>query len=440
MIRAAGYIFDFISAIVKIFMLLIFILFLPWLFLWNIQVQEHQIIVTTAGNNFKLGIEILSEEFLKNLTPSSDLSYAVGLITNQTGIDQKGNKTIDILLQKGLKIHTIFSPHHGFDGTLVANAKGSDTCDPKTNIPIINLHGKDGIKKLNKKNISSIDVFIFDLQDVGIRYYGYAITLLEIMYAAANYEKIIVVLDRPNPLGSCMEGAFGYGYANHKNNIESIPWRHGMTIGELARYYNAHILTKPAKLFVVPMQNYNRTFSQSNLIMSSLSPNLTSINSCYGYSFLGLLGEIRPFDVGIGTDKAFQCIMLPETFNFPRKKWKELGSLLEPLGIESIFYRYLSKRKQYYYSGLRLFIRNINNFSAYKTLLTIITFFKQSGISFSLSNYFDKVASAIVLRKLIMEIKNQKEIINELNINIQQFFNKAHTTFLYQPLPQPTMM
>jgi len=435
MIRAViASLLDFLQATLNIFLLIIFILFLPWLFLWYMEIHEHEPEIPHNQDPFKLGVEMVSPEFLKGLSKNHNIPTSIGLITNQAGTDQHGNRTLDILRKKGAPIAKLFVPPHSFHATS-ATEKNKD--NP---IPIISLYNPDGTKNLNEKNVESIDTLIFDLQDVGIRYYGYAVILLEAMYTAARFNKIIVILDRPNLLGSGMEGAFSTA-VDHTNTIKPIPLRHGLTIGELARYYNTHILTKPAKLYVVPMQNYQRTLSQDNLVMENISPNIGSINSCYGYSFLGLLGEIAPFDVGIGTDKAFQCLTLPETIFFPPEKWKELSTHLEPLGIESTFYRYWSKRKEQYYNGLRFFIHDINNFSACKVLLTVVSFFKQQGISFSFSPNFDKVIGTNALQELLVgSIQQEQTIKEELNSNIQLFFTKAQNIFLYKPFPQPVIL
>ena len=99
----------------------------------------------------------------------------------------------------------------------------------------------------------------------------------------------------------------------------SVPIRYGMTIGELAQYCNKYLLKKSATLFVVPMDHYNRHLYPYKAPIGKLSPNINSIESCHGYSFLGLLGEVAPFDIGIGTDKAFQCILLASPYSIFKK-------------------------------------------------------------------------------------------------------------------------
>src|SRR5207249_6044556 len=142
-----------------------------------------------------------------------------------------------------------------------------------------------------------LDCLVFDIQDSGMRHYTYISTLLNTMKIAAEYKKPYIVLDRPNPLGGMMQGPLVQPDLISFISIAPIPLRHGMTIGELAHYFNGHILEKSAILHVIPMHDYNRMNGFAGTFLHQLSPNLLSLQSCYGYSFLGLLGEVEPFDV-----------------------------------------------------------------------------------------------------------------------------------------------
>lgn len=388
---------------------------------------------TDISSSFKLGLENVSDDFLCSLTDRRDLSYSVGLITNQTGTDRSGNRNIDLLLKRGLHVKVIFAPQHGFHGDIVTNGTLKDGVDNKTQIPIINLHNHHDVTKMIPKNIPDIDVLIFDLQDAGMRYYSYVATLVTFLDFAAQHNKVFVVLDRPNLLGSCVEGII-----SEKSNRSSllVPIRHGMTVGELAGYCNIHVVKKPAKLHVVPMMNYDRTNRVYKFLMAHLSPNITSLNSCYGYSFLGLLGEVAPFDIGVGTDKAFQCILLPESIQFQKQKWCELRSLLEEQGIESTFYRYFSKRKKQYCSGLRLFIHDINTFSSFNTLLVVLDFFGHAGISLSFSSSFDSAIGTSKVRECLEGKISKKELKAVTNDGLYCFYNKAFSSFMYKPFPK----
>ncbi|MFC1845771.1 exo-beta-N-acetylmuramidase NamZ domain-containing protein [Candidatus Dependentiae bacterium] len=235
-----------------------------------------------------------------------------------------------------------------------------------------------------------------------------------------------------------MEGTLVVPSLKSAISYAPIPVRYGMTIGELALYFNKNILKKPAMLHVVPMKNYNRHHYSAGGLLAHLSPNIRSMNSCYGYSFLGLLGEVRPFDIGIGTDKAFQCILLPETIKFSKKKWHELHLELKKLGVENSFYRYYSARKKQYCSGLRFHIANINAFSSFSTLLTILDFFKRSGLALTFSDHFDKAMGSEKVRQFLEGKLSKTALTQYIHNDLHSFFNSAYQTscFLYEPLPK----
>lgn len=432
--RRVRFLIEYIVSIIKIFLLVLCAVFLPQIFLSHIN-NSSQSNLCFSRPSFKLGLENISDDFLQNLTECHDFSYTIGLITNQTGRDQLGNRNIELLLKRGLKINVIFAPQHGFYGDVGVHCTLQDGVDKDTNIPIINLHQHDDFKKITKQTLHDIDVLIFDIQDAGMRYYSYLNTLLFFLDIAAQYDKIMVVLDRPNLLGSCMEGV-----VIDANSMLPVPIRHGMTVGELANFCNTYVLKKQANLHVVPMANYDRMGDLHKPLLSRLSPNIASINACYGYSFLGLLGEVSPFDIGVGTDKAFQCILLPESLQFPKQKWYELRALLKERGIESSLYRYFSSRKKQYCSGLRLFVRDINRFSSFNTLLTVLDFFKQAGLSLALSSVFDKAIGTAKVREYLEGTLTKKELEGFINNSLHCFYNKAFNSFMYKPFPKVVMV
>ena len=246
-----------VLSVARIFCLFMFALFLPKVFLTRIHSSERTVPLK-PNSSFRLGLENLSSSFLKSLTTRGGLSFNIGLVTNQTGRDQSGMQTVDVLLKKGLNIVTIFAPEHGVDGTVLASETIHDSNDEKRNIKIISLYKNGSTKKFDKKSLNNIDVLFFDVQDSGMRHYTYLTTLFEMLEAAAKYKKTAVVLDRPNPLGAYMEGALVSPSFKSAISYAAIPVRYGMTIGELALYYNGKVLKGGARLHVVPMKNYNR--------------------------------------------------------------------------------------------------------------------------------------------------------------------------------------
>lgn len=400
-------------ALLRVFSVLVVALFLPQLWLWNSQVSMQSVSQETP-TIFKLGVENVTD---RNVTGAfSTDKPSIALITNHTGIDQEGNLSVDVLLGKGLNIKKILFPQE-------TNKKIYS--DSSKHIPKITLQAKNGHKILPREAINDVDIVMVDMQDSGMHYYGFTSLILDIMKSVDAAHKKCVVLDRPNLLGWCMEGF-----------CKDIPTRYGMTIGELAHYYNSFVLTKPIDLQVIPMSNYNRSAEPGSMLACSLSSNIKNIDSCYGYSFLGLLGEVAPFDIGIGTDKAFQCMLLPDSLKFPTHKWQELDVVLHNAGIESKPYRYYSARKKQYYSGLRLHIHDINHFSSFKTLLSVLTFFKSNKVKLQFSPSFDKAIGSGKVRLLMQDSISYAQLTEHMNNDLQSFFKKACGCFIYKPYPK----
>lgn len=384
-----------------------------------------------SENTFKLGLENISDNFAKWLS-----KHRVGLITNQTGHDQAGNKTVDVLAQKGVAVRVLFAPEHGSNGTISPEEEVKDIIDPATNIPVVSLYGKWTGKKITAHKLKDIDVLIFDIQDSGMRHYTYISTLLHAMKAAARHGKYFVVLDRPNPLGWRMEGPLVENSLRSFISVASIPVRHGMTVGELAWYYNTHELKNAAKLYVVRMQHYTRTMHLPKTLETRLSPNITNRDSCYGYSFLGLLSEVRPFDTGVGTANAFQCVLLQDDKNLPDNAWFALHKQLAKLGVTSKPYRYFSMRKKRYYRGLKLNIEDINAVSSFKVLMAMLRFFKNQGIKLEFSPVFNKAAGTHAIQQVLNGSISEQQFMKKINQGLHTFFEQAKIAFMYQPLPR----
>lgn len=386
---------------------------------------------TAYNENFKLGLENISNETLKQLR-----SQHIGLITNQSGKNQNGKRNIDILREHKLNIKYIFTPEHGFKGIADAGQKVKDGLDSATSIPIISLYGNGTGKSIHPQKIKKIDTLLFDIQDSGMRHFTYISTLLHTMQEAAEYDKNFIVFDRPNPLATRMEGPLVQPNLISFISIAPIPLRHGMTVGELAHYFNRYILKKPAKLQIIKMQNYDRRNGINNKLLAPLSPGIRSIQSCYNYSFLGLLGEISPFNVGLKTDAPFQCILLPKRIKFSENKWRELQVLLKSYNIKSTSHAYVSEKPKKEYSGLRLRINDINVVSSFFVFLSILDFFKNNGINFSYSKAFNQAIGTKDLQATIAGVLSRKKFLNTTNTDLKKFFTRAQPILMYEPLPK----
>lgn len=388
------------------------------------------ICVMPACNAFKLGIENISEKLIREFK-----LYNIALVTNQTGKDQLGRKNIEVFNEKGIAIKALFAPEHGIEGLVQAGELVTDAKDKKLHIPIFSLYGHGSGKKIDGALLKDIDMLFFDIQDSGMRHYTYISTLYQVLEAAAEYDKKVVVFDRPNPLGMVMEGPLVDPALKSFISIAEIPLRHGMTMGELADYFNNFVLKKRALLTIVPMKDYQRTMNIAPF-HSPLSPNITTIHSCFGYSFLGLLGEIKPFHVGIGTEHAFQVALLPESLQIPDSVWIVLAAELKAHGIEASAHRVFSAAKNQHYTGLRISVGNINQVIAFSALLTIVSLIKKAGIPLEFSASFDKASGSPKVREYLNGLISYQELTEEINMRLQQFFPKAQSVFKYLPKPE----
>jgi len=389
------------------------------------------VFATNINASFKLGIENIGQqlEHLKN--------KKIALLTNQTGIDQQKNRTIDLLKEKGFNLVVLLAPEHGIDGTIPAGKQVLHTRDKKSNLPVLSLYkGNDKAQIIPQNRVDTIDIIFFDLQDSGIRHYTYISTLYKILKFCAKQNKQLIVFDRPNPLGSTMEGPLVDPDQHSFISIAPIPLRHGMTIGELAQYFNKKQLKNPARLQVIKMQNYRRTDGLKK-ISAPLSPNLRNLSSCHGYSFLGLLAEVKPIFAGGKTDKPFQLIMLPEKQRFSAYYWHQLKKSLKKYGIDALItslYHPILRQK---YKGLELSIKNINKISSFNALLKILEFFKQKKITLHFSKLFDKAAGTNQIIQYIQDNGiTKKQLALKINNDLTRFHKKAGNYYIYSPRPR----
>lgn len=227
----------------------------------------------------------------------------VGMVVNHTSLVQKVH-VVDTLLRHGIKIQTIFAPEHGFRGTADAGEIIKDGRDPQTKLPIVSLYGKN--KKPTAEQLASVDVLVFDIQDVGLRFYTYISTMFYIMQAAAENGKQVIILDRPNPNGHYVDGpVLEKGFESFVG-IVPIPIVHGMTVAELAQMFvgeNWLGCDKSLQLSVISCSNYNRNAPYS--LPVGPSPNLPNDQAIQLYASLCFF-EGTEVSLGRGTDFPFQ--------------------------------------------------------------------------------------------------------------------------------------
>ena len=244
----------------------------------------------------------------------------VGVIANQTSIFNNTH-LIDTLISEGINVKKIFTPEHGFRGSADEGALINNSIDEKTQLPIISLYGNN--KKPNKEQLNDIDILLFDLQDVGVRFYTYISTMTYVMEAAAENNIPIIVLDRPNPNGFYIDGPVLEKENSSFVGLHQVPVVYGLTIGEYAQMVNGEFWLKDSlqcDLKVIPLGNYNRNTIYELPIKPS--PNLPNWESVYLYPSLCFF-EGTIVSVGRGTDTPFQVYGHPsmkEEFCFTPKQ------------------------------------------------------------------------------------------------------------------------
>ncbi len=251
------------------------------------------------------GLDVLERNSFRELA-----NQRVGLITNHTGRNQKGQSAVTLLLNAPkVQLKILFSPEHGFEGKLDI-AKVSDSQDKGTGIKIHSLYGET--RRPTAEMLADIDTVVFDIQDIGTRFYTYISTMGEAMIAAAEHHKKFVVLDRPNPInGTDVVGPMLDPKSESFVGFHRIPVRHGMTIGELARLFKQQLKLE-LDLKVVPCEGWRRQdyWDATGLTWVNPSPNMRSLTQALLYPGIGLI-ETTNVSVGRGTDTPFEVVGAP---------------------------------------------------------------------------------------------------------------------------------
>jgi uncharacterized protein YbbC (DUF1343 family) len=266
--------------------------------------SSHEVPAGESARGVMTGLDALAA---RKFAPLS--GKRVGLITNHTGLDSAGRRTIDLLAQApGVKLRAIFSPEHGLSGKV--DAKVASGKDASTNLPVHSLYGET--RRPTSDMLKDLDALVFDIQDAGVRFYTYMSTMGYGMEAAAQKGIEFVVLDRPNPIGAArVEGPLLDRDLTSFTAYFPLPVRHGMTLGELARMFNAEN-NIGVQLSVIPMQGYRREmwFDETGIAWVDPSPNLRSLTQAIFYPGVAL-AEASNVSVGRGTRTPFEVLGAP---------------------------------------------------------------------------------------------------------------------------------
>lgn len=368
----------------------------------------------------KLGNEVLLGKYHHYIE-----GKRVGLITNQSGVDSKGRSLIDILAgDSSLKLTALYGPEHGIDGTASAGAYVASYTHPVLGIPVYSLYG--ATRMPTEEMLKDVDVLLFDIQDVGARYYTYISTLNYAMVAAQKYGKSIIVLDRPNPLGGVIvEGPVLEEPYQTFVGVDILPMAHGMTVGELARYFNRKI---GADLKVVPMLGYTRKmiYQDTGLPWVQTSPNIPDIESVFGYMATGL-GE----GTGISQADKFKWI---GGKNIDAARY---AGLLNQAGLAGVTFipEYMGDK-----GGVRLSITDYHLFNPARTGIYALAYAK------SLSNFtvpksgqsvvmFDKIMGSNKIGSYLEQGLTPQQIEGRYKAGLDQFKKERQNYLIYGDVP-----
>jgi uncharacterized protein YbbC (DUF1343 family) len=262
------------------------------------------------------GLDVLERDGFKQLA-----GKRVGLITNQTSVDQNGMNAVDAFSKAGnFKLAAIFSPEHGFRGTEEGGVLIASSTDPVTGAPVFSLYGKN--KRPSPEMLKNVDVLVFDIQDIGARFYTYLTTMGYAMEEASKAGIPFIVLDRPNPIGGAVEGPVLDRDISAFTAYFPVPARHGFTAGEMALFHKDNLKLN-LDLTVIKMEGWSRDlfFDQTGVVWINPSPNIRNVAAETLYPGLGCF-EASNLSVGRGTDSPFLWFGAP---------WMKAGKIAKKL-------------------------------------------------------------------------------------------------------------
>ncbi len=407
------------------------IFLVSFLFLINISCAQPAVV--------KTGIEVL-----KNSDFSQLQNKNIGLITNQTGLDNKLVSTVDIFHNsENLNLVALFAPEHGVRGTHSAGSYINSYVDERTQLPVYSLYGKT--RKPSKEMLNEIDVLVYDIQDIGSRSYTYISTLGLAMEAATENKIKFIVLDRPNPLGgnriegSSVEEGFDSFVSKYK-----IPYIYGLTGGELALFIKDEIYKSTGKvcqLEIIKMEGWNRDmiWKDTDLQWIPTSPHIPNWETAFFYPATGMIGELNKFSNGVGYTIPFQTIaadfidadLLAESLN--NKK------------IPGVIFKSISYKPYYAFSkgntvnGVQIYFENLETVILteiqFHVLETIHEMYPEKLIfedaESNRISMFDKVIGTDKIRLEFQKNYKVKDILEYWRKDVEEFREQSKKYYLY---------
>ncbi len=297
----------------------------------------------------------------------------VGLLTNPSGVNHLLQSSVDVFAaDSNIHLTALFGPEHGIRGAIYAGEQVGDETDPHTGLPVFSLYGKH--RKPTKKMLEQVDVILVDIQDIGVRAYTYIYTMAKVMEAAAEFGKEVIVLDRPNPLGGLqVEGNLVQPEFFSFVGLYPIPYRHGMTIGELALLFNQEFNIH-CNLRVIPLKGWKREmlWGDTGLPWVPTSPHVPHWETVLFMSSTGTIGELHAVSEGVGYTSPFELIGAPWIDGY------QLAQALNALKLPGVVFRplyfkpYYALFKGQICQGVQMHLTDYRAFNSYLTGLYIM--------------------------------------------------------------------
>jgi len=379
------------------------------------------------------GLELLLEQKMEIVR-----GKRVGVVTNHSAVTSDLTHIVDVLLSNGVNLRALYGPEHGIRGDVADGQEVKSYRDPHTGIPVYSLYGPT--KKPTPEMLADIDVLLFDIQDLGARFYTYLYTMSYCLQACAENHKKFVILDRPNPVsGTAVEGNILDTHFASFIGLHPIPIRHGFTIGEAAQFFNGE-LGFHADLEVVPCQGWKRTmyYDDTGLPWIMPSPNMPTIDAATLYTGLCFI-EGTNISEARGTSKPFEMVGAPFIDGY------KLADHLNVIGLPGVrfrptsFFPNASKHKGEQCYGVQAHVMDRNKLQTVPMGLHLIKalhdlypkdfHFRAPGASGK--SFFDLLLGSDTVRKSLEAGASVQAIMAPWQVDLAEFMMKRRTYMLY---------
>ncbi|MTD55936.1 exo-beta-N-acetylmuramidase NamZ family protein [Amycolatopsis pithecellobii] len=358
----------------------------------------------------------------------------VGVLSNPTGVLANLDHIVDSMVAAGVRPVAAFGPEHGFRGSAQAGGSEGDYADPRTGIPVYDAYGATAESLAGMFTKAGVDTVVFDIADVGARFYTYIWSMYTALAAAAKVGASFVVLDRPNPVGGkafgpMLDPAFASGVG-----VKPIVQQHGMTVGELARFFAAEFLPAKPELDVVAIRGWRRDmfFAQTGLAWTPPSPNMPTPDTALVYPGLGLF-EGTVFSEGRGTTRPFEIIGAPGV----DWRWREALSALELPGVEfreTYFVPTFAKFVNQTCGGVQLTVTDPRGFDPIRTAVAMLVTAKRTHpdlFAWRPDLMIDKLSGSDRLRTMVDAGAGVEEIVESWQAELAGFVARCQPYLLY---------